>query len=226
MIKVYKLSEKQYKIIADKFNETFIMAFPNTFTKDYCENIIKLHKDLGKEEDSGFDEENTIIPLWRNKNKHTWFSDEDITFENQPGAKKCVREFFDATLKCLDLYHEEYGTALDGKTMTINEMKVQEVKPGGGYHIWHCEHGISFPYRMLATLTYLNTFPEGEATTEFLQQGVKITPKQGMTLIWPSGFTHTHRGNPPYSHSKYAITSWFNLSDYKQVKFKSISEKM
>ena len=101
-------------------------------------------------------------------------------------------------------------------------MKVQEVKPGGGYHIWHSEHGLSFPYRTLATMTYLNTFPKGEAETEFLQQGIKVVPKQGMALIWPASFTHTHRGNPPYSQNKYTITSWFNLASYDQVKFKHI----
>jgi hypothetical protein len=99
---------------------------------------------------------------------------------------------------------------------------VQEVKPGGGYHIWHSEHGLSFPNRLLATMTYLNTFPEGEAETEFLQQGIKIVPKQGMTLIWPAQFTHTHRGNPPYSQNKYTITSWFNQFAYDQIQFKPI----
>ena len=222
MIKVFKLSEKHYKIEASIYNESFIMAFENVFSEEYCQQIIKLHNELGKSELSGFDEENTVIPLWRNKNKHTWFSDGDTVFENKPGAQKVVRDYFDRMLECLDLYHEEYGTALDGKKLEIHEMKVQEVKPGGGYHIWHSEHGLSFPYRTLATMTYLNTFPKGDGETEFLQQGIKIVPKQGMALIWPASFTHTHRGNPPYSQNKYTITSWFNLTSYDQVKFKHI----
>jgi len=222
MIKVFKLSEKHYKIEASIYNESFIMAFENVFSEEYCQQIIKLHNELGKSENSGFDEENTVIPLWRNKNKHTWFSDGDTVFENKPGAQKVVRDYFDRMLECLDLYHEEYGTALDGKKLEIHEMKVQEVKPGGGYHIWHSEHGLSFPYRTLATMTYLNTFPKGDGETEFLQQGIKVVPKQGMALIWPASFTHAHRGNPPYSQNKYTITSWFNLASYDQVKFKHI----
>jgi hypothetical protein len=213
---------KHYKIKANVYNECFIMAFENVFSEEYCQQIIKLHSELGKSELSGFDEENTVIPLWRNKNKHTWFSDGDTIFENKPGAQKVVRDYFDKMLKCLDLYHEEYGTALDGKRLEIHEMKVQSVEPGGGYHIWHNEHGLSFPYRTLATMTYLNTFPKGDGETEFLQQGIKIIPKQGMALIWPASFTHTHRGNPPYSQNKYTITSWFNLTSYDQVKFKHI----
>jgi len=222
MIKVSKLSEKHYKIEANIYNESFIMAFENVFSEEYCQQIIKLHKELKKSEVSGFDAENTIIPLWRNKNKHTWFSDGDTVFENEPGAQKVVRDYFDKMLECLDLYHEEYGTALDGKKLEIHEMKVQEVKPGGGYHIWHSEHGLSFPYRTLATMTYLNTFPKGEGETEFLQQGIKIVPKRGMALVWPASFTHTHRGNPPYSQNKYTITSWFNQVSYDRVKFKHI----
>lgn len=222
MKKVFKLSEKHYKIEASVYNESFIMAFEDVLSEEYCQQIIKFHLTLGKSERSGFDEENNIIPLWRNKNKHTWFSDGDVIFENEPGVQKVAREYFDKALECLDLYHEEYGTALDGKRLEIHEMKVQEVKPGGGYHIWHSEHGLSFPYRTLATMTYLNTFPEGEAETEFLQQGIKIVPKRGMTLIWPAQFTHTHRGNPPYSQNKYTITSWFNLSSFDEVKLKPI----
>jgi hypothetical protein len=38
--------------------------------------------------------------------------------------------------------------------------------------------------------------------------------EQGTVLIWPASFTHTHRGNPPYSQNKYTITSWFNLTSY------------
>jgi len=27
-------------------------------------------------------------------------------------------------------------------------------------------------------------------------------------LVWPSQFTHIHRGNPPLSNDKYIITGW------------------
>ena len=32
-------------------------------------------------------------------------------------------------------------------------------------------------------------------------------------LIFPAGYTHTHRGNPPIGGSKYLITSWAMVQD-------------
>ena len=32
-----------------------------------------------------------------------------------------------------------------------------------------------------------------------------------MTSIFPAGFMHTHRGNPPISNDKYILTGWFSL---------------
>ena len=43
---------------------------------------------------------------------------------------------------------------------------------------------------------------------EFLYQSKRFQPKRGQVLIWPGGFTHTHRGNPPLSGEKYIATSW------------------
>ena len=56
-------------------------------------------------------------------------------------------------------------------------------------------------------MLYLNSVTEG-GETEFLYQKRRIKPQQGRLLIFPAGFTHTHRGNPPLSGNKYILTSW------------------
>ena len=61
--------------------------------------------------------------------------------------------------------------------------------------------------RILATMMYLNDVDEG-GETEFLYQSLRFKPKRGQFLIWPAGFTHVHRGNPPLSGEKYISTSW------------------
>ena len=48
--------------------------------------------------------------------------------------------------------------------------------------------------------------------TEFLYQAKRIRPEQGLALIWPADFTHTHRGNPPLAETKYIVTSWFEFA--------------
>lgn len=87
---------------------------------------------------------------------------------------------------------------------------VQKYDPGMFYSVWHCENNGSPPYnnRHLAFSTYLNDV-EKYGETEFLYQNVKIRPEKGLTLIWPAGFTHIHRGCPTPDEEKYMVTGWF-----------------
>mgnify|MGYP003351836575 CR=1 FL=1 len=56
-------------------------------------------------------------------------------------------------------------------------------------------------------LMYLNDVEEG-GETEFLYYPKRIKPKKGTLIMWPAGFTHTHRGNPPISNEKYIVATW------------------
>ena len=88
------------------------------------------------------------------------------------------------------------------------------VKGEGGYFHWHSEH---YPHptdphqdslhRNLVWMFYLNDVEQG-GETEFFYQNFKSKPKQGSLVIFPAGFTHTHRGQKPISNDKYIFTSW------------------
>ena len=60
-------------------------------------------------------------------------------------------------------------------------------------------------------MTYLNNVPDGG--TEFLYQKITTPAKKGLTLIWPSDWTHTHRGQISNEHEKYIATGWYSLTD-------------
>lgn len=91
---------------------------------------------------------------------------------------------------------------------------VQKYYPYNHYSVWHCENNGQKIYRNrhLAFMTYLNTVEDG-GETEFLHQNLKIKPEKGLTLIWPAGFTHTHRGSPSKTEEKYIVTGWFTFFD-------------
>ena len=95
--------------------------------------------------------------------------------------------------------------------LQVSQMKIQKTRQGEGYHNWHFEGGSSRYDRtsILAFMIYLNDVEEG-GETEFLYQGVRVPPNQGRFICWPGGFTHIHRGNPPLTNTKYAITGWIN----------------
>jgi hypothetical protein len=59
-------------------------------------------------------------------------------------------------------------------------------------------------------MIYLNDVEEG-GETEFLYQKRRVQAKQGRLVMWPAAYTHTHRGNPPLSGDKYALTGWLEF---------------
>jgi hypothetical protein len=103
-------------------------------------------------------------------------------------------------------YHQASHMVNYGITELIN---LQTYKPGGGFKKWHCERaGISQQTRCLAFMTYLNDVVDGG--TEFMYQKIISPAKKGLTMIWPSDWTHTHRGQISQTAKKYIITGWLN----------------
>jgi hypothetical protein len=109
-------------------------------------------------------------------------------------------------------YSEKYGVLNQMANMTIRLTKIQKTEIGGGYHIWHNEDDSPQNMRRVATfILYLNDVDEG-GETEFLYYPKRVKAKQGRFIVWPAGFTHTHRGNPPLSNTKYIVTGWIEMS--------------
>ena len=90
----------------------------------------------------------------------------------------------------------------------LYDVKVKKIPVGGGFHNWHYENSrIAYCTRQFVVQAYLNDeFEAGE--TEFLYMNKRISAKQGRVIIFPAGFTHVHRGNPPIGGEKYIGTSW------------------
>ena len=144
--------------------------------------------------------------------------------ENQFQKGKLGREDHQKFLKFsnFDLMHkchqeiapllQDYATAFPGTEGAISyEVKLQKTPIKGGYSVWHAEHGPGdLAYRTVTWLLYLNDVEEG-GETEFLYQGFKQKATKGTLVIFPASYTHTHRGNPPYSNAKYVITGWGNF---------------
>jgi len=62
--------------------------------------------------------------------------------------------------------------------------------------------------RCAVWMLYLNDDYDG-GETEFLYQHKRIKPETGKMLIWPSGYTHAHRGGLVTYGTKYIVTGWF-----------------
>jgi hypothetical protein len=109
-------------------------------------------------------------------------------------------------------YVEKYGVLDTISHMSIRLVKTQKTEIGGGYHVWHAENtNPNFMRRILTFILYLNDVDEG-GETEFLYYPKRVKAKQGRLILWPAGFTHTHRGNPPMSNTKYIMTGWVEMT--------------
>tara|TARA_A200000159_G_scaffold18033_1_gene14671 strand:- start:984 stop:1601 length:618 start_codon:yes stop_codon:yes gene_type:complete len=108
---------------------------------------------------------------------------------------------------CLFHYINEY-TYLGNFSYVSSLCLLQKTEPTNGYHLFHAENvNWNLNNRTMAWMVYLNDVEEG-GETEFLYQKRKVKPKKGTILIWPGGYTHLHRGNPPMS-DKYIATGWY-----------------
>jgi hypothetical protein len=96
------------------------------------------------------------------------------------------------------------------KEVDIGAFNIQRYNAGGHFAAVHTERdSISTMHRALVWMTYLNDV-EGEGHTSFVHYGLDVKPERGKTLIWPSDWTHAHRGNIVTAGTKYIITGWMH----------------
>mgnify|MGYP001085932990 CR=1 FL=1 len=112
-------------------------------------------------------------------------------------------------MKYVDKYDEVNNQLV--RWLVKEGYQIQHYKVGGGFKKYHCERTGKTQLtntRCLVFMTYLNDVEDGG--TEFKYQNLKIPAKKGLTLIWPSDWTHTHRGIISQTKEKTIITGWYN----------------
>tara|TARA_Y100000996_G_C22500551_1_gene634238 strand:- start:122 stop:715 length:594 start_codon:yes stop_codon:yes gene_type:complete len=190
--------------------ENFIGVFDNVFDEQYCKSIIDHFEKLNNFHKTQKRADITGHPAIEQQNDVYYpIGENDSTFISANDS--FLLEFNLKLQECYKLYAKKYPI-LDGmmKHRLNLDVKLQKTIPGEGYHVWHCEHdGVPFGKRLFLVILYLNEVSGGE--TEFLYQHKRVAPKTGRLMICPSGFTHTHRGNPPLDGLKYILNGWIEF---------------
>ena len=107
----------------------------------------------------------------------------------------------------IHLYEKKYPEVEEfSKFGMVDSCQIQHYKPGEGFKIWHFERSSKNENRCLVFMTYLNDVPE--AGTHFKYQDLTTPAEKGLTLIWPTDFSHTHKGQITKHHEKYILTGW------------------
>ena len=126
-------------------------------------------------------------------------------------------QIFHSYFKVLFECYKDYNIQWPFLSAIVNQVdigcfNVGKYQPGQHFQKIHCERqGIGSLHRLLAFMTYLNDVEEG-GSTFFNHYGVDVSPKKGLTLIWPAEWTHSHKGNVVKAGLKYIITGWMNFA--------------
>ena len=147
----------------------------------------------------------------------------------EPDQKKCISVSVDLNdrsiistillpnlVSCITQYREKYQDNLHyiSKWGLFYEASFQKYDgEEDGYKAWHCEHHSSSANitddcskRIMAWMFYLN---DAKCGTEFYDRPT-IKAKRGRCVIWPSFWTHLHRGVIPNIGLKYIVTGWIS----------------
>tara|TARA_R100000008_G_C3527515_1_gene137398 strand:- start:188 stop:766 length:579 start_codon:yes stop_codon:yes gene_type:complete len=108
---------------------------------------------------------------------------------------------------CIEHYLKTFSVLGQSKFL-VYDCKLKKIPSGAGFHQWHYENSnLQVSQRHFAIQLYLNDDFEG-GETEFLYQNRREPAVAGDVIIFPCGYTHVHRGNPPIGGTKYLATSW------------------
>ena len=126
-------------------------------------------------------------------------------------------EIFNRYFRALFLCYKDYITQWPflneiAQELEIGSFNLQKYTVGQHFRKIHTERsGISTLHRLFAWMTYLNEVDQGGETT-FSNYNLAVTPKRGLTLIWPAEWTHAHAGEEVMLGQKYIITGWLHFS--------------
>jgi prolyl 4-hydroxylase len=127
---------------------------------------------------------------------------------------KILQSYFEELSKIIELYKTKYKFCdeIIDRWGVEYDFNIQKYQPTQGYHQWHCEKAsINTSKRHLVYMTYLNDVKKG-GETEWYYQKFKVKPEKGLTFIWGSDWTFTHKGHTTIDEDKYIITGWYELN--------------
>ncbi len=167
--------------------KNFILIEDNFFDKKICQNIIENYKNkvVKGETHTGYD--------------YFFLKNNDMLIE------EINKKIINSIKNYLNLYPEAYLTK---DRYELQEIRFKHFKPGNFYNGWHSEVGYNSPHRVLNIMIYLS---EHNCGTEFFDGSV-IKSEIGRLTIFPSYFTHTHRGQVcSENKDRYILGGYFNF---------------
>lgn len=185
-----------------------IYIHPNRVPSEFCKTIIESYEYAVEQKPSDFGyQSGHDFGVLERKDMMGFADDLDLRGEFNGEMSSIINQHLNEAL----LGYAEIFEGLKKMQIRSIRQKLQKTVPGGGYHLWHHEQDhINTSERVLTWTIYLNDIEEG-GETEFLYQSKRIKAEEGKIVLFPATYTHSHRGNPPLSDTKYIATGWYVL---------------
>ncbi len=124
-----------------------------------------------------------------------------------------IKRYINLLFDCYKNYNEHWGLSVQLLSkLEIGPFNIQRYDIGGHFSKIHSERTtLETAHRVFAWMTYLNDVTNGGETT-FVNFGINVKPKKGLTLIWPAEWTHAHFGGVVNEGNKYIITGWLHFA--------------
>jgi hypothetical protein len=181
-----------------------MLIIPNNFIYTFyvnellCDELIDYHKQNNEYKNYGVTHPTNILDKTKKESI-------DVTFFNNSNHPS-IKNYFSELQKGYDEYVKMFNIG-HMKLITSPATNIQYYPPGGGYKVWHWERDNGDEKRQLVFMTYLNNVLDGG--TEWYYQNYKLEAKKALSVIWPSDFTHMHKGIISKNKEKWIVTGWF-----------------
>ncbi|MGY1489901.1 2OG-Fe(II) oxygenase [Methylobacillus pratensis] len=188
------------------YDQDFIIVY-QALERELCQSIIAL-----------FDQDES---KWRGKivggpgnvsyeedTKRSW----DLEIRNAGAWQDIFQRIHPRIQTCISHYLSK-SPVLQSFDLQATGYKIQMYPQKEGYFRWHADSvGKHSGNRVVAMVLYLNDVEKG-GETEFFHQGVKVSPKAGYLVLFPTGWNYMHCGHMPESNAKYIIQTFIVVKD-------------
>ena len=106
-------------------------------------------------------------------------------------SPKPLRPLYRAIVELKNSYIKSFPEVNNLSHWSIQHVRLKRWSPEWHYSAWHSEHSEVEPYRVLSFLIYLS---DNDCSTEFRRYR-NVKTKAGRGLLFPSYFTHEHKGS-------------------------------
>lgn len=183
---------------------SFIFSILNALPDFLCDNMIERFESNPEEQYEG--RVGSQVANNQQLKKTT-----DLVVSGKEHWKDVDNNLFRSLSLALRQFQENYPFFEDMRRFKDMGYNLQRYEAGEYYH-WHVDgDNNDLASRQLVALWYLNDVVGPGGETEFLHQGVKVTPEKGKLVLFPPFWTHEHRAVRMTNGVKYIATTWITF---------------